>query len=74
MRPEPPIFQCLSLPQSNKPLPDVGISELEPGLRVVLLLRQHAIEPDQAWAGVRDGRGFELAYANVRQWVSLIVA
>src|SRR3984893_9339904 len=27
---------------------DVGISELEPGLSVVLLLRHHAIEPDHA--------------------------
>jgi hypothetical protein len=47
------IFVCRD--QTNS-LPDVGISELEPGLRVVLLLRQHAIEPDHAWAGVRDGR------------------
>src|SRR5258708_9989371 len=37
-------------------VPAVGISELEPGLSVVLLLRQHAIEPDRAWARVRDGR------------------
>jgi len=35
---------------------DVGISELEPGLSVVLLLRHHAIEPDHAWPGVRNGR------------------
>src|SRR5580704_17006782 len=35
---------------------DVGISELEPGLSVVLLLRYHAIEPDRAWPGVRNGR------------------
>ena len=34
---------------------DVGISELEPGLSVGLLLRHHAIEPDHAWPGVRDG-------------------
>jgi hypothetical protein len=35
---------------------DVGISELEPGLSVVLLLRHHAIEPDHAWPGVRNSR------------------
>src|ERR1700675_2585295 len=35
---------------------DVGISELEPDLSVVLLLRHHAVEPDHAWASVRDGR------------------
>ena len=35
---------------------DVGISELESGPPVVLLLRHHAIEPDHAWTSVRDGR------------------
>jgi hypothetical protein len=35
---------------------DVGISELEPGLSIVLLLRYHAIESDHTWPGVRNGR------------------
>ena len=35
---------------------DVGIGKLETGFPVVLLLRHHAIEPDHAWTGVRDGR------------------
>ena len=35
---------------------DVGISELESGHPVVLLLRYYAIEPDHAWASMRDGR------------------
>ena len=35
---------------------NIGISELESGHPVVLLLHYHAIETDHAWAGVRDGR------------------
>ena len=33
---------------------NVRIGEFEPGLPVVLLLRHHAIEPDHAWASMRD--------------------
>jgi hypothetical protein len=35
---------------------DVGISELESGFSVVLLLRHHAIKPDHARPGVRNSR------------------
>ena len=35
---------------------DIGVSEPKAGLPVILLLRRHAIEPDHARAGMRDGR------------------
>src|SRR5258705_6272624 len=35
---------------------DVGISELESGHPVGMLLRYYAVEPDHAWASIRDGR------------------
>src|SRR5204863_8801765 len=43
-------------PRDDAAVSDVGISEFESGLLVVLLLRHHAIQPDHATAGMGDSR------------------